>query len=112
MRVLVCGGRDYEDYHMVCDVLDHICAVGDIIIQGGAKGADGLARRYALSKPLECKTYPAEWSKYGKSAGPRRNEEMLKHGKPELVVAFPGGVGTSDMVQRAKKAGIEVIEAA
>ena len=48
-----------------------------------------------------------DWKKYGKKAGPLRNQQMLEEGKPDLVVAFPGGNGTADMVRRAKKANIE-----
>ena len=44
----------------------------------------------------------AQWTKYGKSAGPIRNAEMLRFGKPQLVVAFPGGDGTENMIGQAK----------
>jgi len=52
----------------------------------------------------------AKWSKHGRAAGPIRNQEMIDECKPDLVVAFPGGRGTADMVRRAKAAGIRVIE--
>ena len=52
--------------------------------------------------------YEAQWDKYGKAAGAIRNQQMLDEGKPELVVAFPGGRGTEDMVNRAKKAGLGI----
>ena len=51
-----------------------------------------------------------EWDELGKKAGPLRNQRMLEEGKPELVVAFPGGGGTKDMVRRAVKAGVSVHE--
>ncbi len=54
--------------------------------------------------------FHAEWMKYGKAAGPIRNARMLAEGKPDLVVAFPGGRGTADMLRRVREAGIEVIE--
>ncbi len=52
---------------------------------------------------------PAEWSKYGRRAGPIRNKQMLDVGKPHLVVAFPGGAGTANMVKQAKAAGVPII---
>ena len=55
--------------------------------------------------------YPADWKKYGKSAGPLRNQRMIDEGKPDLVVAFPGGVGTADMISRAKAYNISVLYA-
>ena len=79
------------------------------IIQGGAKGADFLAKVYAHECGIPCEEYPADWKAYGKAAGHLRNQKMLDEGKPDLVVAFPGGNGTADMVARARKAGVEVL---
>jgi UDP-N-acetylmuramoylalanine-D-glutamate ligase len=58
--------------------------------------------------PVE--TYEADWDTHGKAAGPIRNKRMLDEGKPDLVVAFPGGRGTANMISQARKAGVEVIE--
>jgi len=52
----------------------------------------------------------ANWAELGRKAGPIRNQQMLDEGKPNLVVAFPGGRGTADIVRRARAAGIEVVE--
>lgn len=56
------------------------------------------------------KEFPADWDKYGKRAGYLRNVQMLDEGKPDLVVAFPGGKGTAMMVKLAKERGVRVIE--
>lgn len=124
MKVLVCGGRDYNDYDRMRSVLDSICdefglwdegrlVPKDItIIHGGARGADRLADQWAVTNWVPIKEYKADWAKYGKSAGHRRNQEMLDKAKPDLVIAFPGGRGTADMVRRAKQAGVEVREIA
>lgn len=69
-----------------------------------------MARCYAADHGISAEGFPADWRKYGKSAGPLRNQQMIDEGKPDLVVAFPGGTGTADMVRRAKAAGIRVIE--
>jgi hypothetical protein len=82
----------------------------DVIIYGGAYGADRLAREWAEEHCLGSECYPADWTKYGRAAGPIRNKQMLVEGKPDLVVAFPGGPGTADMVRQARAAGIRVIE--
>lgn len=125
MRVLVCGGRDYNDYKYFNDVMEEIAQkrfprtesdlTGNylydvIIIAGGAKGADALAASWATVNWTGYKEFKANWRKHGKAAGPIRNQVMLDDGKPDLVIAFPGGRGTADMVKRAKKAGVEVIE--
>lgn len=112
MRVLVCGGRDYRDAARVDQVLQQIGAEQPItvIIHGAARGADQLGEAWGLKHGLQLEPYPADWNTYGLSAGPRRNQEMLTKGKPDLVVAFPGGRGTADMVRRSKRAGVRVIE--
>ncbi len=113
MRVLVCGGRDFADWRAVERALDRLHAErGPItaVIHGNAAGADSQGRVWAKLNRVKEIACPAEWSKFGKSAGPRRNQNMLGHG-PAVVVAFPGGRGTADMVKRARMAGVEVIEA-
>ncbi|MDE2096518.1 MAG: DUF2493 domain-containing protein [Patescibacteria group bacterium] len=111
--VLVCGGRFYGNEEFVFATLDALDAEIRItrLINGGATGADALAREWWKSKQWgEPETYRAKWTKYGKPAGPIRNQQMLDEGKPDLVVAFPGGSGTADMIARAKAAGVRVIE--
>src|SRR3954463_11816842 len=103
MIVLVCGGRSYGDKKAVNDVLDTLSArYGRLtIIQGGANGADRLARWWALRRPsVRLINEPADWGRYGPAAGPIRNQLMIDEHKPELVIAFPGGNGTADMLDR------------
>ena len=108
MKIIVCGGRRYSDRERVNAVLDAIHAETPIkvLMHGNAKGADSLADDWAMGK-CETQTFFPLWEVHGKYAGPKRNQEMAD-AKPDLVVAFPGGVGTRDMVWRARKAGIPV----
>lgn len=112
MRVLVCGGREYDDWRTICWALDQYARNKPpaTIIQGGAKGADFLAKVWAKYMAVDCEEYPADWKKHGKAAGGIRNQQMLDEGKPDIVVAFPGGAGTADMIRRAKQAGVEVTQ--
>lgn len=110
MRVLVCGGRWFDDEKWLeheLNVLDNKIGITSII-QGGASGADTLAALWASHREIEVRTYPANWAKHGRSAGPIRNQQMLDEAKPELVVAFPGGKGTLDMMTRAEEQGFPV----
>lgn len=111
-RVLVCGGRNYADSIHVCDVLGQYHAACPIflLIQGGANGADFHAKNWAHSAKVECVTVPAEWDVYGHRAGPIRNQKMIDDYGPDVVIAFPGGHGTRDMLRRARSAGVPVIE--
>lgn len=116
MKVLVCGGRDYNEWGVFEQKMNQLFStlseLGEIteIAHGDARGADGLADDYAWLHRIPCKKFPADWKTHGKAAGPIRNAEMLKYFKPDVVVAFPGGRGTGDMIQRAKAAGVRVIE--
>ena len=55
-------------------------------------------------------TRPADWKQYGRGAGPIRNREMLQYSEPDIVVAFPGGAGTADMIRAARTAGYPVVQ--
>lgn len=114
MKVIVCGGRDYQDRERVFSTLDEIHAETPItmLIQGGAKGADDLAFRWGMHVKgghMELLTVHAEWEKYGRRAGPIRNAQMLEE-KPDLVIAFPGGRGTANMIRQTLDAGVRLIE--
>jgi hypothetical protein len=108
MRVLVCGGRDYKDGTYVWDVLKQHTIT--YLITGGARGVDTFAELYAMAHDISIRVYMAQWDKYGNAAGPIRNKQMLDEGKPDLVIAFPGGKGTANMVKLAKEARVKVIE--
>ena len=110
MRVLVTGGRDFSDRALLNDALDRLHSIHGftVLIHGDASGADRLSGEWAASKGIQVEARPAEWKKHGRAAGPIRNSQMLDE-KPGLVIAFPGGKGTADMVKKAKQAGLEVV---
>lgn len=116
MRVLICGGRDFQNYLLFARVMRNLeIELGPFttVMHGGAKGADWCAHLWANS-PIGSKQeieFPAAWDIHGRKAGPLRNQKMLDEGKPDLVVAFPGGRGTADMVRKARAAKIKIIEA-
>ena len=118
MNVLVCGGRDYSNANAVFSALDEIEKTkGQIrfLIHGSASGADELAAKWMKEKikadpnrsMVAC---PADWASHGRAAGPIRNQWMLDQWKPQVVVAFPSGRGTADMVSRARLSNVPVIE--
>lgn len=110
MRILVCGGRDFDDATAIWRALDALHARRGItlIIEGGAPGADTHARGWAAEMGIDVRTFYADWGAYGRRAGPLRNARMLDEGRPDGVVAFPGGRGTADMIRQAKTAGLKV----
>jgi hypothetical protein len=107
---LVTGGRDYSDSGCVYRYLTQLKP--DVIVHGAATGADSLADAWAKHYDVPVKRYPADWHAHGRAAGPKRNQQMIDCEKPDVVLAFPGGKGTADLVRRAERAGIRVIRAA
>jgi hypothetical protein len=112
MIVLVTGGRDYRDAKTVSEVLTRVHKEHHIqlLVHGCATGLDTLAALWASARGIQPAGCPALWDFYGKMAGSVRNGAMMRL-KPELVVAFPGGNGTANMVGQAEQAGIRVIYA-
>jgi len=133
LTVLVCGGREYQNYEVVKAALDDLESEHGIrlLVSGGCTGADRLARRWAEERgftpgpsrarprvwlPKDVTShkvymeYPALWGSYGRAAGPVRNKEMLAETHPDIVLAFPGGDGTDGMKKLARKAGVKVAE--
>lgn len=108
MKVLVCGGRNFIDRPWLYSVLDQLGGTVTEIISGGATGADRYAIHWALERKVPYTEWPADWKFDGKAAGPLRNQRMLERAKPDMVIAFPGGRGTADMVRRAKDAKVPV----
>lgn len=108
MIVLVCGGREFNNKSLLYSTLNAYRKMIDRIIHGGCRGADRLAGLYAFEQYIPCTVFKAHWDQFGKSAGFRRNQQMLDEGSPDLVIAFQGGMGTADMVSRAVKRGVEV----
>lgn len=108
MVVLVCGSRTYSDYSKVYECLKNIDT--SLVIAGGCRGADTLAAIAAKACGYPFREFPADWQRFGKAAGPIRNQKMLDEGKPDLVIAFHPQLaqskGTKDMILRAIRHGI------
>lgn len=129
-RVLVCGGRGFGEIPADCpadqiaaeraraarevalltEALDRAVTRFGLssVLAGGARGADRHAVAWAKRRGIPSIEMKADWDAHGRAAGPIRNQRMLDQGKPALVIAFPGGDGTADMVARAERAGLKV----
>lgn len=112
MIVTITGGRDFADRWLLFNVLDEIHSRHGIhlIRNGGMTGADALSSRWAYERLVNTECFGAKWGDHGKSAGPRRNNDMLAAGS-DLLVAFPGGRGTQNTIEQARRLGIAVQEA-
>lgn len=123
IKILVCGDRNWTNRQRLSSVLDKICLDNGWvtnrpedredgnwlptaeIISGMAKGADTIAVDWAVVNWVNFHPYPADWNRFGRAAGPIRNEKMLNQGKPDMVVGFHNDLmnskGTRHMIKIA-----------
>ncbi len=110
IRVVIGGCRYYTDYNVFCRCIDRYLdgIKGQIIILSGhCSGVDTMAERYAEENGYAIEVYPAQWDRYGRAAGPKRNMEMV--GCADKVVVFWDGVskGTKNLIDCARKRNID-----
>jgi hypothetical protein len=112
MKVLCCGSRNWHNIEKVVNAFSELLKEGPIerILQGGAVGADHWCALEATRRGIRVFEYPAEWDKYGRSAGYIRNKEMIDE-NPDVVLAFQRdkSKGTQHTIDLAQKKGIRVI---
>jgi predicted Rossmann-fold nucleotide-binding protein len=120
--VIICGGRDHPAFSdrqfAWLDGL-HDAEVFAEVITGGASGVDSEGERWARARGIDCVTFWPNWAAHGTSAGPQRNQRMLLYAMGQadtlrlersvLVIAFPGGPGTRDMVHQARRWQVAVM---
>ena len=107
--IIICGDRHWSNEKIIEDFV-YLLPPDVRVISGGAPGADYLAERARKKYNLDGKVYKANWTMFGKAAGPIRNRRMIEDESPYLVVAFHNYIsrsrGTRDMLLKAKKKGI------
>lgn len=104
MRILVCGGRDFNDYKLVKAILSKYDDE-TILIHGGQSGADTLSDKYGKRRGWPIFSFAVTdemWKKQGRAAGPIRNRRMVVEGRPDEVIAFPGDSGTENMISQVE----------
>jgi hypothetical protein len=110
MKVIIAGSRNFNDYNLLKSSCDNLLTqfTNIEIVSGTARGADKLGERYAREKGYDIKEFPANWDKFGKSAGYIRNDEMAQYA--DMLIAFWDGTskGTKHMIDLANKRGIKV----
>lgn len=109
-RVIVAGSRSFGDYELLAKTLDALHEeIGDFeLVSGTAHGADRLGEQWAKARGLSVKRFPADWEKYGRGAGYRRNEQMAQYAT-HLVAFWDGqSKGTAHMIGIARSLNLTV----
>lgn len=116
MILLACGDRDWSDEALIEEHIKYFTPV--LLVHGAARGADYFAGKVAKKLGIEVKEFPADWKRYGKAAGPKRNQEMLEFllehqrlGEWVEALAFHANIGaskgTKDMVRKLTRNNID-----
>jgi hypothetical protein len=110
IKVIIAGGRDFDDFNKLCKVCDEFLQDQNKveIVSGAYKGADLLGERYAAERNYPIKQFPADWKRYGKSAGHKRNTEMAIYADTLIAFWDEKSKGTKNMIDLASKAGLKV----
>ena len=111
MKIIIAGSRNFTDYQKLkteCDqfLQDHKNI--EIVSGGHYKGADKLGIEYANEKGFDLIKFPAEWNKFGKAAGPKRNKEMAKYADALIVFWDGKSKGTLNMINLAKEEALKI----
>lgn len=103
MKIAIIGGRDFNNYKLIIEILEPYKSKISLVVSGAAKGADSLGEKWAIENNIPTLIFPADWDKYGKRAGFIRNEDIIKN--CDGVIAFWDGEskGTAHSLSLAEK---------
>lgn len=108
MKLIIAGGRDFNNYELLETTLIHLLQYVDEdieIVSGTCDGADKLGEMFAAENNHLVKRFPADWEKYGKSAGPLRNKQMAEYATHCVCFWDGQSKGTGSMIELAKRCG-------
>jgi hypothetical protein len=108
MKTIIAGSRDITDYQTIDDAMNACGWLPTAIISGAARGVDTLGETWGETHGILIYQFPAEWDKYGKSAGYKRNEQMAKYAQALVAIWDGKSRGTKHMIDIATKAGLTV----
>lgn len=113
MKLIIAGGRDFEDWDLALDSINHLLSNTEmtdecVIVSGGARGADRIGERYAKLYDIPIKKFIPDWNGLGKRAGMVRNRDMAEYGT-HLIAFWDGkSSGTEGMISIAKQLGLKI----
>ena len=105
MKVIIAGSRHLKCKDLIFKKLDEMKNMIDEVVCGEAIGADSIGKEWAIKNGIAVKSFPAEWDKYGRLAGPIRNQDMGNYA--DYLIAFWDGesVGTKHMFTYMQQIG-------
>ncbi len=109
MKVIIAGSREFSNFELLKEKCEELITNEEVeIVSGTARGADKMGEEYAKAKGYSIKRFPANWTKYGKSAGYLRNKEMAEYADSAIIFWDGSSKGTKHMIDLAKEKGLKV----
>lgn len=108
MKVIIAGSRIISNSLIIDEAIEKADFQITEVVSGCARGVDTLGELWAIANGIPVRRFPADWTKYGKSAGFIRNQEMANYADALIAVWDGKSRGTADMINRAKKHGLEI----
>lgn len=112
IRIVIAGSRTFTDYPLLARKMDAFTRNLDPdeieVVSGEAKGADQCGERWAIERAIPIKRFPAEWDRYGRSAGYKRNDQMRDYATHLVAFHQDNSRGTQHMINSAYAAGLLV----
>jgi hypothetical protein len=108
MRVIIAGGRDFNDFWVLQDAIEESGFDIETVVSGGAKGVDAMGEIFANEMNLKLNIYQADWERHGRAAGPIRNRKMAEHADALIALWDGKSRGTKNMIETATKLGLKV----
>ncbi len=106
MRVAVCGGKDFLAMHLISAVLFKVHRANHIteLLIGNSRGVDEIVNDWAARTGIPVRHINSDWLSYGEDADDVRNQLIIDE-RPDIIVLFPGGKRTNDLLNKAITAG-------
>jgi hypothetical protein len=108
MRTIIAGSRDMTDYSVVCTAMLDFAEEVTEVVSGEARGVDRLGEKWATMRGIPVKRFPANWDRFGRSAGYKRNTEMARYAEALVAIWDGKSKGTKNMIDEAKRLGLVV----
>ena len=110
--ILVAGSRNFVNAERLAKIMAENVGADDTIVEGGAQGVDSMARQWAEARDINVVEIKADWKKYGRAAGPKRNDEMTKfvaeRGGKAVFIWDGESKGTKQCISSARKRELEI----
>ncbi len=108
--IAVAGGVDFNEHRLIWEALDKVRAkhASMVLLHGGAsKGAEYIASRWADNRQIPQIVFKPDWTRFGKAAPFKRNDQLID-AMPAGLIVFPGGGVVQNLADKARMRGIRV----